>query len=71
MTTLTLTTDEARAELARGALTLRQVAALWAVPLGGAYARLYDRPMPAPAALPARPPRIYWRPRRRQLRRPR
>jgi hypothetical protein len=62
-----LTRDEAEAELAIGALTLREIAQRWHIPMEEAYRRLYDRPMPPPAAPPATGRRLirFWqRPRK-------
>jgi hypothetical protein len=47
-----LTHAEALDELARGALTLADVARHWNLSLEATYAELYQRPMPPPATLP-------------------
>jgi hypothetical protein len=49
---LPLARADALDELARGALTLADVARHWNISPDEAYERLYDRPMPPPAALP-------------------
>lgn len=62
---LPLTHAEAEAELARGALTLADVARRWRLSPEATYALLYQRPMPTPMAVPAHEGRtIFCRPRR-------
>lgn len=62
-----LTNTDADRYMAAGALTLRELAALWSVPMSDAYQRLYGRPMPAPASFPTRQSRAYWHTRRRSV----
>lgn len=66
---MTTTTTTARAALAAGDATLREVARAWGMPMAQAYAALYGRPMPRPATPPATGrvlsmPRNQRRPRR-------
>jgi hypothetical protein len=48
-----MSTDTASALMAMGHLTLADVARTWRCTHAEAYERLFGRPMPAPAVLPA------------------